>query len=58
MCRKRSTADQLEVLENSLIVEQVITLKDEPDVSITQRRAFLCIELMDRNVVEVILAGP
>src|ERR1700754_397131 len=49
---------QLEVFENSLIVQQVITLKDEPDVSITQRRAFLGVELMDRRFVEVILAGP
>jgi len=33
----------------------VITLKDETDVSIAERRALLRVELMDRNVVEVIL---
>src|SRR5690242_15757387 len=49
---------QLEVLEHRLIVEQVITLKNETDVAVAQCRALPRVELVDRHVVEVILAGP
>jgi hypothetical protein len=41
-----------------LIVKQVITLKNEPYVLIPERSAFLAVELVDRNVVEVILTAP
>src|ERR687892_2107167 len=47
---------QLEVLENRLVVQQVIALKNETDVLIAERRAFLSIELVHRCVVEVVLA--
>src|SRR5687768_4526881 len=46
---------QLEVLEHCLIVEQVITLENKPDVLVAQRSAFLAVEFVDRRIVEVIL---
>src|SRR6185369_17552497 len=49
---------QLEVLKHCLIVKQVITLKNEPYVLIPERSTFLAVELVDRDVVEVILTAP
>src|SRR5215211_294282 len=49
---------QLEVLKHGLIVEQVITLKNKPDVLIAQGSAFLTVEFVDRRFIEVILTGP
>jgi hypothetical protein len=49
---------QLKVFENSLIVEQVITLKDEADVAIAQGRPLFGVQLMDGHVVKEIFPGP
>src|SRR2546430_122459 len=48
----------LEVFVNRQIVEQMILLKNEADVLVAQRRAFLGFQMMDRGVIEKILAGP
>src|ERR1043166_3849710 len=49
---------QLEILEHGLIIEQVVTLKNKPNVLIAQRRTLLRVELVNRDVVEVILTRP
>ena len=49
---------QLQIFEDSLIVEQVITLKDETDVAIAQSRALFGVERMHCNVIEIVFARP
>jgi hypothetical protein len=41
-----------------LIVKQVITLKDESDVLVSQGCPLLAIQLMNRNIVKVVFAAP
>src|SRR5216683_768699 len=47
-----------EVFEDRQIVDQVIALKNEPDVCFMQLIALLDVEFMDRFAEEVVVPGP
>src|SRR3954452_19602006 len=48
----------VEVLVNGEVVQQVVLLKDEPDLLVAQRAAGIRLELMNRGLLEIILPGP
>src|SRR5438067_3100527 len=48
----------IEVLVNREVVEQVIILKNKPDLLVPERRALLRFQGMDRRVFEIVFAAP
>src|SRR5579864_9368661 len=48
----------VQILENRQAVQQVIALKNESDIPVAQIAALILIQIVDRLIHEVILAGP
>src|ERR1051326_6640737 len=48
----------LEVLVNGQVIEQMILLKDEPDLFVSERGAFFRLQMMNADTAEIIFAAP
>src|SRR5678816_595496 len=49
---------QFEIFKNRLVVEQVITLKHETDVAVSQVCALLSVQLVNGNLIEKVFTSP